>query len=549
MKFQQFPHAAFLKLFKRWGLLGAILLLSTALRIWRVGELPVALNRDEAALAYNAYLLQSTGQDEWQRVWPLGLQSFGDYKLVGYPAFLAGAFSLFGTHEWVVRLPSVIAGVGVVLLTYVTALEVFSWGKRQALLSAGLVALMPVFFFYSRIAFEANLALGWWLLAFWGLHRRGKAWVTWVGVAALAVSLVTYNSPFLLLPFLLVSVVFWRGFRQPKLWLAPVLAMLAVWIVIGKSLIVLSAQKSSITIFSDELLWRESVSYYQQFSGVWRTLIGNRIVFWGRLVVSAYAQTWGPYFLVERGGTHPWHQQPGFAHMFWGTWIAGLAGTVVILRPGLQYLHSLSLGRQKSKKLLGLNGRESANVLLLFWLLVSPLPSVITVDAPHATRSLFFFWCFAMSAVLGITQVWRLRMRLLPVQRKVLVLVFFLFVSWETSRYYFSYFRDFPARSAVLMEAGYGDLVRQLVHSMPGKPIAVVDTDGFTYILTAWELRLPAQQFFATVQRHLPDPIGFRYGYKVSQFRFIASPSDRLPSESRLLQWNTHRNVWEVLEF
>ncbi|KKU82941.1 MAG: hypothetical protein UY10_C0019G0001, partial [Microgenomates group bacterium GW2011_GWA2_47_8] len=57
-------------------------------RIWQLGILPLALNRDEAALAYNAVLLAETGKDEWGRSWPLALQSFGDFKLIGYPAVL-----------------------------------------------------------------------------------------------------------------------------------------------------------------------------------------------------------------------------------------------------------------------------------------------------------------------------------------------------------------------------------------------------------------------------------------------------------------------------
>src|SRR3990172_6192442 len=79
-------------------------------RFWQVGQLPATLNRDEAAVAYNAFLLSETGKDEWGRSWPVALESFGDYKLPGYSLVLMPFFKLLGLNDWVVRLPSVIAG-------------------------------------------------------------------------------------------------------------------------------------------------------------------------------------------------------------------------------------------------------------------------------------------------------------------------------------------------------------------------------------------------------------------------------------------------------
>ena len=70
-----------------WPLL-VILLLAIVVRFWALGSLPVILNRDEAALGYNALLLVQQGVDEWGRQWPITLTSFGDYKLVGYVLLL-----------------------------------------------------------------------------------------------------------------------------------------------------------------------------------------------------------------------------------------------------------------------------------------------------------------------------------------------------------------------------------------------------------------------------------------------------------------------------
>jgi hypothetical protein len=65
------------------GWLVLITLLAFSVRFILSDSLPAALNRDEAAIGYNAMLLSQTGLDEWGRSWPLALESFGGYKLPG----------------------------------------------------------------------------------------------------------------------------------------------------------------------------------------------------------------------------------------------------------------------------------------------------------------------------------------------------------------------------------------------------------------------------------------------------------------------------------
>ncbi len=62
-----------------WLLL-AIVILATVLRIWGIGQYPVGLNADEAAIGYNAYSLLQTGKDEYGKSFPLSIRSFDDYK-------------------------------------------------------------------------------------------------------------------------------------------------------------------------------------------------------------------------------------------------------------------------------------------------------------------------------------------------------------------------------------------------------------------------------------------------------------------------------------
>src|SRR5258708_21633618 len=130
-------------------LFAAILIGGFLLRFWEVGRLPSGLNRDEGALAYNALLLKETGKDEWGKSWPLALESFGDYKLPGYPWLLIGTFTIFGYNDTAVRFPSVLAGTFLVLAAYFFARKVLHFEQAFSVLAAFLVAIEPVFFFYS----------------------------------------------------------------------------------------------------------------------------------------------------------------------------------------------------------------------------------------------------------------------------------------------------------------------------------------------------------------------------------------------------------------
>ena len=61
-----------------------VIILAIIIRFAGLSVLPPALNRDEAAIGWNAYSLLKTGKDEHGIKWPLNFKSIGDYKMPGY---------------------------------------------------------------------------------------------------------------------------------------------------------------------------------------------------------------------------------------------------------------------------------------------------------------------------------------------------------------------------------------------------------------------------------------------------------------------------------
>ena len=147
-----------------------ILFLGFILRVAYLDKFPIGLYSDEAVFGYNAYLLIQTGHDEYNRFWPVSLESFGDWK-PPMQAWLAIPFVwVLGLTEYAVRLPSAILGTLTILIVYLLAeillrpglaavarpglfrLSIVNHPSSIGLISAFLLAINPWHIFMSRMA-------------------------------------------------------------------------------------------------------------------------------------------------------------------------------------------------------------------------------------------------------------------------------------------------------------------------------------------------------------------------------------------------------------
>jgi len=152
----------------RTWIIGAVIATCVALSLYlpKYGQLPAGLNRDEAALGYNAYSLLKTGKDEWGKSWPISIASFGDQKLPGYIYTLIPFVAVFGLETWVVRLPSLIAGLTVIVgmgLIASKLAKLAKYSQKFQLIGSWivmiLIAISPWNMHFSRVAYETHLAM------------------------------------------------------------------------------------------------------------------------------------------------------------------------------------------------------------------------------------------------------------------------------------------------------------------------------------------------------------------------------------------------------
>lgn len=351
------------------------------LRLFDFGSIPAALNRDEAALGYNAFAITYRGIDEWGKSYPLLFKSFGDYKLPGYIYLLSGFIKIFGVNDIVVRLPSLLAGLWIIGLTYLFVFELTK-NKNAALLTTAVVSLQPWAIFYSRMAYEANLGLSLfltgllWALKF--LKNGNKQFLLLFGLFYL-LAIFSYNSPLILAPALILCLwVYEKTKIKQKIWLTTLIVLISVFAFLILSPV--TSQKQGITIFSDPTVTHLQTEGYSQSNSVLNRLWWNRYIYRIRRMTKNALNSFDPNFLLTNGGANPWHSVPGKSHLFFTTYTLFIVSLFLFIRN-----HSIK-----------------TSFVLLFALVGSLLPAIITVDAPHATRSLFFFWLVSLLSVYSL---------------------------------------------------------------------------------------------------------------------------------------------------
>jgi hypothetical protein len=125
----------------------------------------------------------------------------------------------------------------------------------------------------------------------------------------------------------------------------------------------------------------------------------------------------------------------------------------------------------------------------------------------------------------------------------VVIILFFL---GESCLYFYQYFFIWSQNYPQQLNVGFAQIVQTAEQKFTNQVKAVIDDEGYLYITTAWYSSMPATEFFTTHQKHLPDKIGLRYGYKVGSYRFIKSIDDRMEEERVVL--SKKDGQWKILQ-
>ena len=424
----------------------AIFFIGIFLRTDRLTQIPPSLSHDETAIAYNAFSILKTGNDEYGVRLPLLFRSFDDYKLPGMVYSTVPAVALFGLTELAARLPSAIFGILSILVMYGVAIELLGakrWLKIKkveidgALFPTFMLALSPWHINFSRQLFESNGAVFWCMLGIYFLLRSTKNYsnILLAGIS-FVISLYFYYSVRLVIPFIglyyLISQ--WKHVvTHWKFTILTAMVCIILFLPIAKEMLSKGGMEriSIVSVVNDPNYITRRNQYVQKL-GITPSII-SKIIYNRRV---ALLQT-----IVENYG-----KNLSYRNLFitgTGTYGALYPFEIILLPLGFMALLVLP---------------NFVRYLILIWLATSFLPGAFSVNQPNTLRTLIASPAFAILSGLGLWYIlnkngkWKLGT---PILIGLLVIVF----CFSFPKFYQAYFYENPTKNALAFGDGYKQMI------------------------------------------------------------------------------------------
>lgn len=498
-------------------LLFSVISLGFFLRIIFLNIAPPALNIDEAALGYNAYSILKTGKDEHGVFLPLSLQSFGDWKLPLYSYVATIPVWLLGLNELSTRLPSIIAGTLGILCIYLIGMKLYK-NRAASLLSSFFFAVSPWSIYFSRAAYEVNLATTIFLSGFtfflYGLSSKNKKLLLSVSGILFGLTLFTYHSFIIFMPMFTVSLLFlYRkqvNNRSTVFFLLPFIALVVFSIFSNLAHGSTKAVNTSILNNKDILYGRvenfrkdTTNSDVAIFDVIYTKYLGIPYHFFQN-----YLSSFSPVFLFDKGGEKLVHNVDGIGNLY--------ALDAVILLVGL---FGLFYFRERSIKIIGV------------WLLLSPIASSITIDSPNSTRMFMIMPVFMLVLGYGAYLIFYYFRRTFLGRLLILgiILIYILNV------YFFLnlYFVHNEFHRAQFWRYGLKEIV-QITNSNSEKNIVMRGPENFPYIYFLFYNSYNPESFRKTVQYYPPTSEGFVFVKSFDRYKFVPLLQDEIEKNNVL---------------
>ena len=440
-----------------------IVLFAAGLRFVKIAQIPPSLNWDEVSHGYNAYSILKSGRDEWDKSFPIIFKAYGDYKLPVYIYITVISEFLFGLNAFAVRLPSVLAGIGTVIFTYLFVKELFVYrgntltntqndAERVALLSSLLAVVEPWSLFLSRGAFEANIALFFIVAGVYFFFRSFRSSNFLLLTSFLfGLSVWTYNSARIFVPLLIVTLVLL--FKKELLGVFKENRQLTSYILLLTSLFFLTmfyqllnpigqARYGRVAIIDDGAIAQIiEARQNSSFGPLLTRLIYNRPTYF----TQRFIENWGSHFtcsfLFFRGGSHYQFSVPGHGLLYLVNLPFFFSGLLILLKRVLK--------------------RDKASFFLLSWLILAPVPSSLTREAPHVLRSIVVLPIPMVLSAVGLVAVvnWLNKIRIFKNKYKILYLIYFVFLAGFVENYLNIYFNDYKRIFSWSWQYGYRQVV------------------------------------------------------------------------------------------
>lgn len=168
-----------------------------------------AFTSDEAKVAYRGYTLAISGRDELGRSLPLLFNSLTDYQLPAVSYVTALGEIIFGKTDFGVRIPFIMLGIGLIILTYKIS-KLVSQRKSFWVVSALVLIFSPALIFLSKIPND-SIALAFFMTLLFYLLIKDKPNIILIIFVLLLLLTVSKFAWFIVPPFVIFTLLFYQN--------------------------------------------------------------------------------------------------------------------------------------------------------------------------------------------------------------------------------------------------------------------------------------------------------------------------------------------------
>ncbi|KKQ67261.1 MAG: hypothetical protein US86_C0001G0188 [Candidatus Daviesbacteria bacterium GW2011_GWA2_38_24] len=385
-----------MKLNKKLFVILVLIFLGLTIRIFGISDLP--LYGDELTLVYDTFSVLKTGQDQTGKFFPVTFP-MGAGRPGGYIYFSIPFVAMFGPNALGVRALSLLSGIGIILLVYLLTKKLIN--AKVAQIAAVLIAISPWSINLSRGGYESHFALFLSLLGLYSyLLAKQKPLMLILSAFFFGFAIHTYPTFKMTLPILVPLFILLVGDAKNTFFKRKLYSLAAASILIFFSLLSLmqtlnfgsETRFQQINIFtSPEFVQKvtERVNKEREFStarNFIKPFISNKVVEYSFYLIENYTKNLSPEFLFLRGDRNPRHNMSLMGGLYLAELLTVILGSVFLLSK------KTNISLVSTSKLL---------VLLISWILITPLPTSLLPETHFLRNSLMLIPLNILSA-LGI---------------------------------------------------------------------------------------------------------------------------------------------------
>lgn len=464
-------------------LLILILILALFLRAYHLDSYP-PINPDEASIGYNAFSLIKTGKDEHGSSWPLHFKSFGDYKPGGYIYLTLPFVELFGLNLLSVRLPNLI--LSLLTLYFFYRLVVFLTKNHSLSLIALLVlTLNPWHIHFSRGGWESSAALSFIVIGTFLFFKQKYL----LFIITFILSIYTYHSARIIAPllgicYLYIDKSYFLNYKSKLIKLLLIAILISLPVIFSFLNNGGTARFSGVGLTADTgPLWRanELLSQHQPLTLPSRIIHNQRVLYlfsW----VEKYFSHFDLNYLFTTGDQVPRSKVPNMGQFY--------LFELPFLLIGIYYfLHNKYFKNHK--------------IFIILWLIISPLASSLTFQAPSALRSLPLI---IPLTILISTGIYHLLLRLPKIFIIIVGLLYFFSLANYLNNYHIIYPKVFPQA----WSQGFSQVIPFLSSNQDNyKNVYFTDKYDQPYILYLFYTKYDPSKIQPQIKLTPPDQFGF----------------------------------------